>query len=162
MAEKVLEKPICKACGVDVRPHSMFCYNCGGAVSDTITDEKTEIIENNGKNSVSDVWLRESVTDENETEKELKTEEIAEKPIVSEENTPLDDLKEKLARNETVENGKLKSAATMRRKAKSFQAKPVEVVWEEPENFSSVKLILVALLLTLLAVALVGFALYLK
>lgn len=33
MAEKTVEKQICQNCGVDVRPNTLFCYNCGSAVS---------------------------------------------------------------------------------------------------------------------------------
>ena len=151
MAEKVLENPICETCGVDVRPQALFCYNCGGAVSDTV-EEKTELkSESNGK--PADAGLIEFPPEtEVDAEAEAKME-----VAMAEEFSETPDAKIKVSKN-----SKLKSAAAMRRKAKSLRAKPIEVVWEEPENFSSVKLILVVLLLTLFAVGIVILALYLK
>ncbi len=163
MAEKVLEKPICDACGVEVRPQSMFCYNCGGAVSDTIVEETAVENDSNGKNEVSDAWLREDVVEEKQsetpTEKEEVTEEISESPNIEK---PTIESEKNDKKSDIQSDAKLKSAAAMRRKAKSFQAKQVEVVWEQPETSSSVKLILVVLLLVLFAVGIVGGALYLK
>ena len=60
------------------------------------------------------------------------------------------------------EQAKLKSAASLRRKAKSFQKREVEIIWEEPQNASGGRLILIALLLTAFAVAVVVLAMYLK
>ena len=34
--DAVLEKAECPKCGVDVRPDSTFCYNCGGLVLDDL------------------------------------------------------------------------------------------------------------------------------
>lgn len=166
MAEKVLENPVCESCGVDVRPHSMFCYNCGGAVSDEIIEETAIESKSNGTTKLSEAWLSENFG------KEEKLETVAEKIEIHPESKqeilekPLEKVETKTAEKtkstDIQKDAKLKSAATMRRKAKSFQAKRVEVVWEEPENSSTVKLILVALLLLAFAAAIVVFALYLK
>ena len=46
MAEAVLEKAICKSCGVEVREGTQFCYNCGNPVvygiGQTVTDEAVD------------------------------------------------------------------------------------------------------------------------
>lgn len=46
MAEAVLEKAICKSCGVDVREGTQFCYNCGNPVvygiGQTVDDEAAD------------------------------------------------------------------------------------------------------------------------
>lgn len=61
-----------------------------------------------------------------------------------------------------VEEPKLKSAATMRRKSKSYQPKRVEVIWEEHENAPNVWFILAAIVLTLGAVAVLYLAMQMK
>ncbi len=187
MAEKVLENFVCENCGVDIRPQSMFCYNCGGAVSETPVEESS--------GSISDAWLKDDFTNKSKSsrksKKSLKAERKAtldkitenneaetESEVVSEVEEPKIEtvekeaelkraeeqlITEKSARQSDIQKeAKLKSAAAMRRKAKSFQAKQVEVVWEEPENSSSVKLVLVVFLLTLFAVGVVVLANYLK
>jgi cobalamin biosynthesis Mg chelatase CobN len=184
MAEKVLENPVCETCGVDVRPQSMFCYNCGGAVSDTVVED------NNGK--VSGAWLNDdfsnksksnktsktqklkaetadNISESNEVKNEVETASVIEEPELEtkdevSESSDVEKIEEKpvVEKSGIQKDAKLKSAAAMRRKAKSFQAKQVEVVWEEPETSSSVKLVLVVLLLTLFAAAVVGVAGYLK
>ena len=60
------------------------------------------------------------------------------------------------------EDAKLKSAANLRRRTKSFQKKPVEVVWEEPENAPNKWFPLVAIVLILFVVAIFYLAMYLK
>jgi cobalamin biosynthesis Mg chelatase CobN len=179
MAEKVLENPVCETCGVDVRPQSMFCYNCGGAVSDTVVEDS------NGK--VSDAWINDDFSNKSKSNKKSKTQKLKaetadkmsesndienEVETVSVIEEPELETKDEVSESSEVEkveeksgiqkDAKLKSAAAMRRKAKSFQAKQIEVVWEEPETSSSVKLVLVVLLLTLFAAVVVGVARYLK
>ena len=65
MATKVGNE-VCNACGADVRPQALFCYNCGGAVG-----EKT-----------SEVTLFEEINDEKTPQSEnIEIEEIVDKPI---------------------------------------------------------------------------------
>lgn len=147
MAETTVQQKVCKACGVDIRPNSSFCYNCGSSIS----------AEKNGNTEVSDVWLRENIAEEKpQVEKVEKKEAESVKPNVV--------LKESESEKAAAlsEDGKLKSAAAMRRKAKSYQQKQVEIVWEEAENSSNVKLIIAAILLLIFAVAVVLIAFYLK
>lgn len=177
MAEKVLENSICDSCGVDIRPQAMFCYNCGGAVSDTMVEETAVKSGSNGNGEVSGAWLKDDFSEEKEVEKVVETEETSQEitnetqefsvtPNLENELETVNELKvetESKNKKEGIqENAKLKSAAAMRRKAKSFQAKQVEVVWEAPANSSTTKLLLVVALLTLFAVGIVYAALYLK
>ena len=153
MAETVVENQICNACGVDVREGALFCYNCGGAVA-----PENVVEENDKKDKVSDIWLREKIVEngkndkiteqpEEESEESLIVETVADKPI------PKPNIQAE---------AKLKSAAAMRRKSATFQKKQVEVVWEEHENAPNALFISVALILTLFAVGIFFLAMYLK
>ena len=148
MAETIVENQICNACGVDVREGSLFCYNCGGAVASEIEVEKED-----KKDKVSDVWLRENLVENgkndqitNQSEEFITLEKVDDKPI------PKPDI-------QTEAN--LKSAAAMRRKSATFQKKQVEVVWEE-NDAPNASFIVVALILSLFAVAVFFLAIYLK
>lgn len=161
MAKTIVKKEICDACGAEVRPGSMFCYNCGGAVSEA----ETVIQKNDRKNSVSDAWFKADVTENIDLKTtKLKAEEIAEKsiekPTVSE---LLEKIEEEPKEKPSIEDrAKLKSAANLRRKAKSFQRKTVEVVWEEPENAPNKWFPIVAILLILFVVFIFYLAMYVK
>lgn len=144
MAETTVQQEVCKACGVDIRPNSLFCYNCGGSVS----------VETNGNTEISDVWLRESIAEESGNAEEKESETVKPNVVLKESES------EKAAAMH--EEGSLKSAAAMRRKAKSFQQKQVEIIWEEAETSSNFKLVLAAILLLVFAGAVVGIAFYLK
>jgi hypothetical protein len=90
------------------------------------------------------------------------------RPIAKPSDKPaLDEFFEKtdaqpLEKASIKEDAKLKSAANLRRKAKSFQRKTVEVVWEEPEDAPNKWFPIVAILLILLVVAIFYLAMYLK
>ncbi|HQU84456.1 MAG TPA: zinc ribbon domain-containing protein [Pyrinomonadaceae bacterium] len=158
MAETTVQQKVCKACGAEIRPHSMFCYNCGSSVS----------VEKNGKTEISDIWLRENIAEDEKSEPIVKEEkvEILEKTEKTEESSEpihLNQSKSELPKSETEKvETELKPASEMRRKAKSYQQKQVEIVWEEPENVSNIKLILATLLLLGFAVAVIFLAFYLK
>jgi hypothetical protein len=57
---------------------------------------------------------------------------------------------------------KLKSAASLRRKSKSFQNKKVEIVWEEHENAPNIWFIAVTVVLTIVAGVILYLAVRLK
>ncbi len=143
MALTLVENKICSACGADIRPNSLFCYSCGSAVSDekkpeeNFTAEKsiTVLSEVNEKKAINEMIAAD--------EPENKIINEPEKPIVAEEI-------------------KLKSAANMRRKSKSFQNKKVEIVWEEHENAPNVWFISVAIVLAIAAAIVLFLAVYLK
>lgn len=153
MAEIIVENQTCPSCGVSVRPQALFCYNCGGAVS-----EKKSVIENsNGSGAIVPAAQIETL------EKPIESvPRIVETKIENQKNgTAFED--KPAAKNAKIhEEAKLKSAAAMRRKAKSVQKQEVEVVWEEPENISGVKLLIAAVLLAVFAIAVVMWALAMK
>ena len=41
MSETAIETAVCSACGADVRNESLFCYNCGERVKETLADIET-------------------------------------------------------------------------------------------------------------------------
>jgi hypothetical protein len=168
MAETLVENNICEACGADVRPGSQFCYNCGGAV----TEELPKTAKKNKKNKVSDSWRQESMVENND----LKTTRLDDKAVEDVAVKPIEKPIEKTydSRLETKfadkppeklgisEEAKLRSAANMRRKSKTFQKKTVEIVWEEPESAPNKWFPIVAFILILLVVGIFYLAIYLK
>jgi hypothetical protein len=165
MAETLVEKKICEACGADVRHGSLFCYNCGGAVS-------LDLPESAKKKEVSDAWFQSDLSETNN----LKTTPLKKETVEKAENTPiakpidkptvgelLEGLGDKpIEKPNIAEEAKLKSAANMRRKAKTFQRKSVEVVWEEPESAPNKWFPIVAIILILLVIGIFYLAIYLK
>ncbi len=78
---------------------------------------------------------------------------IVEEPIAEEEPAETEPVGE--------ERAKLRSAASLRRRARTFERKPLEVVWVERENPSMV-FIIVSLMLVVFAAVLLALALYLR
>ena len=161
MAEIVVENQICETCGANVRPQALFCYNCGGAVGVQIEPTENKPESKNGNNKSGDVLPK------NNFNEEIK-EEVAEKSanIESDGGVRRFELKEETIKKDVkpdvIEEARLKSAASLRRKAKSFQVKETEIIWEEPERISGLWLSLIVLLLTGFAAAVVFLALSMK
>lgn len=147
MAETLVENRICNACGAEVRKGALFCYHCGETVA-------PEISEPENHKPVSDARFQEEFVGENLKE--------AEKP--AEKKTEVLEAGEiPVQKPDIFEEAKLKSAASMRGKSKSFQKiKIEEVVWEEPESAPNGWFILVALVLTLIAALILWLAIYVK
>jgi len=145
MAETLVENRTCSACGVDVRTGALFCYNCGGSVAPELPV---------AENHLPDGDFRESITEE------ISREEILE-PI---ENIPAAETADKpIEKPEIQEEARLKSAASLRRKAKIFQRRKVEeIAWTGHENAPNAWFILVALVLTIFAVVIFWLAMRLK
>ncbi|MBS1792716.1 MAG: hypothetical protein JSS81_02610 [Acidobacteria bacterium] len=128
------------------------------------------------KNSISGAWLKGDLVDReryqttrlDEDQKPAKTPvKTMSEPVAREEvKKPVEPVAkpiEKPVEKPTIaEEAKLKSAANMRRKAKNFQKKTVEVVWEEPENAPNKWFPLVAIVLILLVVGIFYLAMYLR
>lgn len=168
MAKTLVERKICEACGADVRPGSLFCYNCGGAVEAPDSRRK-------GKNN-------NKFQNDSAENSDLKTTQLKRETVDNFETRPIDKPIDKPIGNELFgkaealpkaeseaaekssiqDQAKLKSAANLRRKAKSFQKKTVEVVWEEPENAPNKWFPIVAIVLILLVVGIYYLAMYLK
>jgi hypothetical protein len=173
MAKTLVDKKICDACGADVRPGSLFCYNCGGAVGEVLPEPATN--NNNPKNDGS-IRFQSDLAENSDLKttplKKESVEDFESRPIAKPIDKPIEkpagaDLFEKtesqpLEKSSVKENAKLKSAANLRRKAKSFQRKTVEVVWEEPENAPNKWFPIVAIVLILFVVAIFYLAMYLK
>lgn len=166
MAETLVKTEICEACGVDVRPGSMFCYNCGGAV---VAVESGNSRKKKKKNKVSDVWFQEEIGGNNNLNT-TKLDTIAEEKPVEESAEIVEGELVEVAENDAEAiskpiiptEKKLKSAAELRRKSKTFQQKKVEVVWEENVNTPSAWFVLVALVLVFFVVLIFWAAIYLK
>ena len=147
MAETLVENRICYTCGADVRKGALFCHKCGSAAAPEIP------LETKNKN-LSNTWVHQNVAEIGKEAKIEAKEGSNELPKTKEETTKKPELQEYI---------QLNSAATMRRKPKTVQKKRVEeVVWQEYENAPNVWFILVALILTLLAVGIFFLARYLK
>lgn len=151
MAETLVKEKVCNTCGADIRPNSVFCYNCGSAVAPQVP------LNANKTQKLSDGWFKGDLVDEKnnetvsektdnkivETEEESRAEEIAEEKIV-EEKTPE-------SKTEKRDLSKMDSAANLRRRGKSLQKKRVEIVWEEHDNAPNGWFIFIAILLAALA-----------
>ena len=165
MADTLVENKICEACGAEVRPGSLFCYNCGGAVADELPDKPAK---NKSENSVSDAWLRGDLAENND----LKTTQLDGAVVENQVVAPTDKLSEEkivekvadkpLEKKSLQQEAKLKSAANMRRKSKVFQSKKVEILWEEHQNAPNIWFLLVAVILILFVVGIFYLAIYLK
>jgi hypothetical protein len=162
MAETLVENKKCDTCGADVRPGSLFCYNCGGAVS-----EEGRVFAKDHHKVISASQLKIHLSENNDLKTtKLKQESLdaaADYPI----QKPTTDLSREIAgktpeTRSIQEDAKLKSAANLRRKSKSFQPKTVEVIWEEPESAPNKWFPLVAIVLILFVIAIFYLALYLK
>ena len=130
-----VENKICKNCGTEIRLNAMFCYHCGGSVAPEV------------EKSVSDAWFRENINEGKNGDNSAPVAVTADKPI------PKPTL---------VEEPKLKSAASMRRKSKNPTPKRVEIIWEEHQNAPNGWFILAAILLTSLAAGILYLALRLR
>ena len=145
MAEAIIENQICSGCGSEARPNALFCYHCGGSVAPDVVAVKD-------KEAVGEALSHQNVTDEKNGDGLAQVE----KPAIEK---SADDPIPKPVLNEEP---KLKSAAAMRRKSKSFQPKRVEIIWEERENAPNTWFIVAAIFLTLFAAGVLYVAMLLK
>lgn len=184
----MVEKKVCRECGAEVRPQTSFCYNCGKSVTEipdrdpagepssvwfgeTIVSDEPEpepTPPEEPENEVDEV-LEEPVPAEPEIDPaEYETEKIEreflEPAIIEAETAPgpedtdgLDPIHHSLP----VESG-MRSAASIRRKAKTYQRREVEIVWEEYEGKSNLKYILITLLVVLFTVIVFWIAMTMK
>jgi len=146
MAETTVENRVCNACGSEARPNALFCYHCGGSVAPEV------VVALKDKEAFSETRLRENIDDEKNGDRLAQIE----KPAVEK---TANDPAAKLIVNEEP---KLKSAAAMRRKSKSFQPKRTEVIWEEHENAPNGWFIAAAVFLTVFAAVVLYLAMHLK
>ena len=143
MALTLVQNKICAACGAEIRPNALFCYACGGAVA----EEKPDEILSNGK-------AVQAVAEKSETVEKTVINEIVETKEIEQPK----EIEKPVVEGET----KLKTAAAMRRKSKSFQNKRVEVVWEEHDSAPNLWFMAVAFLLAIVSGVILFLAFYLK
>ncbi len=151
MAENILEKQTCRACGVDVRPNTAFCYNCGSS----ITGESGGDAES-GQTAPSPGDV---VTERSKVTSSLDREPGA----VEMPKTSLDVGSDRQGAQPFPKAAKDAGAiAGSRRRAKSEPKKWSEATWEEHENAPNVWFLLMAFILTLFAVGILFAMLYIR
>ena len=191
MAETLVKEEICNACQADVRPDSLFCYNCGASVTEEVVEEAIEkpdeflsgskIIEE-AETGVEDfdeeipepdIALEEKEIREESKENELNelTDSSSSEKMIFEKDSS--DIIEESANNVkksaeveqsksgAAKNANLRSAASLRKRG-NIKTKEVKITWEEYENAPNALFIAIALLLTLFAVGIYFVAMYLK
>jgi hypothetical protein len=167
MAETLVKEKVCRACGADVRPRALFCYNCGSAVAPDAP------LPEGRKKSKSGNWYNSETAGQDPAPAVSKKSGRRSKPAAAQKADPeIEDAAvaapagdEKKAVDEKSGKSDLKrldSAANLRRRGRSIQKKRVEIIWEEHDNAPNGWFILVAVLLTLLAVAIWLVARYLE
>jgi hypothetical protein len=161
MAEKILENQFCRACGADVRPNALFCYNCGSQVA---SDEEVAAEAQNGS-KVSSAWYQDSIAEMKVTE---NTKSAASKAIFAAkkksapESTAIPFKQETNVGNEKSPTDGLKTAASIRKKPNPFLKKKVEVTWEAYDNAPNFWFLLVSIVLAIFAVAILVTMLYIR
>jgi hypothetical protein len=156
MPETLVENQICKTCGAEVRKGALFCYHCGGSVAPEISgvDNQKTSVTSRLKDNVNEAYSKKEVSEPIEKVSETKVETLEQKP---------EQKDFKIEKQNVIEDAKLKSAASMRRQAKTFQSKKTEeVVWAGYENAPNGWFIFVALFLTAVAVLIFLLAIYWK
>lgn len=148
MSGTAVQQDICGACGTEIRDQALFCYHCG---------ESVEAID-------QPIPMPEAAPKLKKGKKPPKSRRrAAVSPVESEES--LDDSQEPTTA-ETDKNGKrelnLRSAASLRNKARRVEAKKVEIYWEEHESAPNTWFVVVSLLIVLFAVVIFVIAMYLK
>ena len=147
MAETTIENRVCSSCGSEARPNALFCYHCGGSVAPEVV-----VALKDKKAAVGEDLFHENIIEEKNAEQPTQIEKSGIEKTA-------DDAVPKLIVNEEP---KLKSAATMRRRSKSFQPKRTEIIWEEHDNPPNGWFIVAAVFLTLFAAGILYLAMYLK
>lgn len=142
MASESVENRECSKCGELVRPRALFCYKCG----ENVAEESSVKVRKKKKNSqVSDVWFKESIVKENDEDLKQASEEAVSNAF--EKKEPKNELKE-------ITESKLKPASTMRDKAKNVKKQKVEMIWDTPDNPSSIGFFIVSFILIALVIGL--------
>ena len=142
MALTLVQNKVCNACGADVRPNSLFCYNCGKSIVEKTSEENLIKAETSEEKVFEEKETANSELIDNQAVAAVDTE-APEKTIIQ-------------------EQAKLKSAAGLRRKPKSVQNRTIEVVWEEHENAPNVWFLSVAIFIMILVGTILFLAMYLK
>jgi len=136
MPEVLVDGQTCGACGADARPESLYCHNCGEEIND----------------------LRGAVGPIQRPDLEADEKPIQMPNIPSKDSGPV--VQKVDAEPVTQANGQqLESAASLRRRTRVMERKPVEVVWE-PADGPNILLIASTILLVLFSLLVIVWALY--
>lgn len=136
MSDVLVEGLTCGACGVEVRPDTQFCFNCGGSL------ELAEAADG-GPIAMPSI------------DPDPPAGAAAVTNISSRNSSP--DPSEKMGSG--TEPPRLETASSLRRKTRTMERKPIEIVWE-PNRGANVVLIAATVLLCIFAAIVVGLALY--
>lgn len=149
MSEVEIKQPECSKCGVEVRPNTDFCYNCGASV----TAEAAEIVANGAR----------TVFDEKSSGKQDDLSFQTETGNVTSETTNgnMNGLSAGLEDRRPTPP-KYESAAGLRRKSRAAARKPVEVTWEPEAESLNLKFVIAAICCMVLVLFLVMLAMYLR
>ena len=145
MSEVEIQEPVCEKCGVEVRPDTAFCYNCGAPVTSAMAPTAV-----NGKRETKGV----NIKTEDPGNKALDEIRDAENDLDSAGLVSVDDRR--------PQPPKYESAAGLRRRSKQSARKPVEVTWEPEAESLNFKFIIATACLVVFVLILVVAALYLK
>lgn len=153
MTQTVVENEICPTCGTELPATAEFCYHCGNSV-------KVEAVSENETQDVSDVWLRGDIAKKSDTNNNKATQVSGQNlETAVQDNNLKKDLED--FRTKPVET-ELKSAASLRVKARKIPTKKVEVHWEEHDNAPNILFIGGAILLAIFALLIFFLAMYLR
>lgn len=153
MAKTSVKNKTCAACGANVRQGSLFCYNCGEAVAPEAAEVKAALKQKTVKEAL--------IEEELKAKTDFQTTRLDGEKLEPKAETPAAEAP--IPKPGTAEpEPKLKTAANLRRKPKSFQKKTVEIVWEEPDQAPNKWFPLVAIGLVVFVALIFYLAMYLK
>lgn len=144
MSGTAVQQEVCSACGTEIRNQALFCYHCGEAVE--MIDEPIPMPETGAK-------LK-------------KGRKRAVREVSEDESDELDESSEELQSGKRGKNGKrdlnLRTAASLKNKARRVEPKRVEIYWEEHESAPNSWFLLVSLLIVVFTIIIFVLAMYLK
>ena len=153
MTETVVENEICPTCGTELPATAEFCYHCGNSVTE-------KVASGNKTQEVSDAWLRGEIAEDSSTNNHQAAETSVENVETAVQENDLEEDLEKFQKKS--EDSELKSAASMRVKAKKPRTKKVEIKWEEYDNAPNVRFIGGAIILAIFTLLIFILAMYLR
>lgn len=126
MPKARVKKKTCKKCGADVREQTLFCYNCGNRVARAPAVAATLAkVESNGAVAGNDAETR----------------------------AALEELAGRFKIDDDVGDGRLAKAAEERKKARVRPRQRVEFGWEQADDPGNWRLVLLAVLISVISAA---------
>lgn len=150
MAEITLEKKLCEKCGADVRPNTLFCYNCGSQVA---SDEEVALENSKAPDAINKI-AQPKKFETTKLDSELIAATTKNKVKASSIPKPTDSIlagENEEDSKRIDDSSRLKTASSLRNKPKTTQSKQIKVTWDSYESAPNIWFLLVALILTLFA-----------